>query len=60
MWLIVAKYSISLFITILYDIHFFLSSFSLTNTDNSRDSRGREDHFTLPLRPIHEHLKEFI
>ena len=40
-----------IFYTIIYI--FFLSGFSFTDTDDSQDSRGKEE--TLPLPPAHEH-----
>ena len=35
------------------DSFFFLSGFSLTDTDNSQDSRGREGTFFIPLYHFH-------
>ena len=40
------------------NFNFFLSGFTLTDIDNSQDSRGREwtiFYSTLPLPPVHEH-----
>ena len=40
------------------DGFFFLPEFSFTDTDNSQDSKGREEiifYSTLPLPPAHEH-----
>ena len=42
---------------------FFLSGLSLTDTDNSQDSRGREGtifYCTLPLQPAHEHSDIYL
>ena len=42
---------------------FFLSGFSFTDTDNSRDSRVREGtifYFTLPISPAHEHSHIYL
>ena len=39
-------------------MHFFLSGFSFTDTEDSQDSRGREGtifYFTLPIPPAHKH-----
>ena len=44
-------------------LFFFLSRFSFTDTDDSRDSRGREGiifYSTLPLPPAHEHSDIFL
>ena len=43
--------------------HFFLTGFSLTDTDDSQDSRGREGNIfysTLPLSPAHEHSEIYL
>ena len=42
---------------------FFLSGFSITDTDDSQDSRGMEGTFfysTLPLPPAHEHSDIYL
>ena len=40
---------------------FFLSGFSLADTDNSQDSRGKEGGiFFLPLPPAHEHSDIYL
>ena len=42
---------------------FFLSGFSFTDTDDSRNSRGREGtifYSTLPLPPAHEHSDIYL
>ena len=42
---------------------FFLSGFSFTDTDDSRNSRGREGtifYSTLPLPPAHEHWDIYL
>ena len=42
---------------------FFLSGFSITDTDDSQDSRGREGtifYSTLPLPPAHEHSDIYL
>ena len=42
---------------------FCLSRFSFTNTDDSQDSRGREEtifYSTLPLPPAHEHSHIYL
>ena len=50
-----------------YSRHFFfffiLSGFSFTDTDNSKDNRGREGIFiysALPLPPAHEHSDIYV
>ena len=45
------------------NLFFFLSEFSFTDTDNSRDSRGREEtifYSTLPLPTAHEHSDIYL
>ena len=42
---------------------FFLSRFSLTDTDSSQDSRGRKEtifYSTLPLPTAHEHSEIYL
>ena len=42
---------------------FFMSGFSLTDTDDSQDKRGREEsifYSTLPLPPAHEHWDIYL
>ena len=42
---------------------FFLSGFSITDTDDSQDSRGMEGTFfysTLPIPPAHEHSDIYL
>ena len=42
---------------------FFLSGFSFTDTDDSQDTRGREEtifYSTLPLPPTHEHSNIYL
>ena len=46
-----------------WNILFFLSGFSFTDTEDSQDSRGREGtifYSTLPLSPAHKHWDIYL
>ena len=47
----------------IYFFFFFLSGFSITDTDDSQNSRGREGtifYSTVPLPPAHEHSDIYL
>ena len=61
--LIVFHHFLYKLLSYLWEHFFFLSEFSFTDTDDSQDSRGREEtifYSTLPLPPAHEHSDIFL
>ena len=47
-------------ITNICDIYFFLSEFSLADTDDQQKGRGKDGTFSLPLPLTHEHSDIYL